>query len=597
MKDLEIIPDHIFGDLDQPEVSVPWLISHYKGVHHYNTKCPSNPRPNERVCLDVTTTDERLYRSVHVWYSTDEWVTQQQVQFERKELVWDTLRWDYRQHWQAQLPEMPKGTMLRYKIAAFEGAAKCWVFADNQKKNFSEGTNYSIWYEEDQSPEFVKNAIVYQAFPDRFNPGTGLDWLQTENVLQPCGGTLKGVTEKLDHIQGLGFNTVWLTPIFDSPSHHGYDTRDYYTIHPRLGTGEDLERLVEEAHKRGMLLVLDFVANHCSDQLPQFLDAQSNPNSPYHNWFTWQDWPNDYKCFYDVRSMPEFDLAYGSPARSYLLDCARYWLKMGIDGFRLDYAHGPEQDFWVDFRRACREINPDCWLFGEINRPADVTASFAGGLDGALDFHLCQMLRLTFAQQTWCLSQFVETLKNHFAYFGKDFQQPAFIDNHDINRFLVPAHGDERLLKIALMVLYVLPGQPIVYYGTETGLSQRHSIHGEEGQGFDEARLPMNWAEDSLLGDYLRLLSLFRQNHPGILDGSFEVILCDDQREVLVLKIGRGQQTFILLINRSENIRTLELAEIGEGVWFDGLTGEKVEVDQTSTIELDAVQSLLLIRQ
>ena len=566
------------------------------GVHHYAVKEPRNPRPNAPVWLEVTTSQEKPIQFVTLWYTTDEWETNHELRFEKHSLVWDTLLWEYLQHWWVQLPEQPHDTMLRYRIAAFDCAAAQWVFADNQAHTLSEGTNFSVWYSDEKAADFYRQAIVYQVFPDRFNPGEGRQWIQTKSLMEPNGGSLKGVIEKLDHIQSLGFDTIWLTPIFDSPSHHGYDTCDYYSINPRMGSDQDFEELVSKVHARGMKLILDFVANHCSDKLPQFIDAQKNEVSPYHDWFTWSKWPGDYQCFYDVRNMPELDLRYGKPARTYLLECAQYWLKRGADGYRLDYAHGPAQDFWVDFRRACQEAKPGCWIFGEINRPADATATFAGGLDGALDFHLCRMLRLTFAQQTWSLSQFASALQAHFAYFDKDFHLPAFIDNHDMNRFLVPAHADERLLKIALMLLYFLPGQPIVYYGTEFPLGQHRSIHGEQGLGFDEARLPVDWEKEQKISCYLETLATFRKAHPEITNRQIEILQCDDLQDYLVLHTGSPQKGVWLLINRSEQIREVSFHAAGNQTLIDGLTGD--DYDNTGDffkIALNPVSSIVLV--
>jgi glycosidase len=123
-----------------------------------------------------------------------------------------------------------------------------------------------------------------------------------------------------------------------------------------MGSKDDFLELLDRAHQNQIKVILDFVPNHCSDEHPFFRDAHANPHSPYHDFFVWKEWP-EYACFYNVKSMPKLDLSYGSPARAYLLECAQYWLALGVDGFRLDHAHGPEQDFWVDFRRACYKQN------------------------------------------------------------------------------------------------------------------------------------------------------------------------------------------------------------------------------------------------
>ncbi|MCJ7694961.1 MAG: alpha-amylase family glycosyl hydrolase, partial [Anaerolineaceae bacterium] len=484
----------------------------------------------------------------------------------------------------------------RYKIGAYCACEDTWIYTDNQADNFSEGTHYSIWFNDVQLPEWSKKAKVYQIFVDRFNPGVGKEWLQKSDLQKPFGGTLRGIIEKLDYISALGFDALWLTPIFESPSHHGYDISDYYKINPRFGTKADFDDLIEKAHIKGIRIILDFVANHCSDQNELFLDARSSLNSQYHDWFIWNQWPDDYKSFFNVKEMPEFNLAYGQPARKYLLECAQYWLGQGVDGFRLDYAHGPEQDFWVDFRQTCRQEAPQCWTFGELVQPALEISSYEGGLDGSLDFHLCRALRLTFAQKSWPLSRLAGMLKSHWDYFGQDFSLPAFIDNHDMNRFLIPANGDERYLKIALMFLYFLSAPPVVYYGTEIGLSQNKSIHSTGGLGFDEARLPMDWNVTSELSAYIARLAELRRKHPVIFERKEKIVRCDDERQTLVMSSGEGKQRLWLLVNRSELSRNIKLENLDVNALRDGINDKKIKVKNCSlSIELEPVSSIWLI--
>jgi len=591
-----IIIDHIFGDMDMHSVSAPWLLEHHQGVRHLQRSYPAKSLPGEICWLEVTTSDDLLIGTVQIWYSCDEWQTQNCKEFCKGEMTWDTLRWGWLRHWWVDLPAMDGGTILRYKVGARSEPTGNWIFADNQADSFDRGTHFAIYYGSDQLPEWTRYARVYQVFVDRFNPGEGISWLQTDDLMRPCGGTLQGVIEKLGHIVDMGFNAIWLTPIFTSPSHHGYDISDYYMVNPCLGTDQDFDELITLAHKQGIRVILDFVANHCSDQLPQFMDARSDPDSSYFNWFSWKRWPDKYQSFYDVESMPELDLCYGKPARAYMLSCAQHWLERGADGFRLDYAHGPTQDFWVDFRRVCRQVKSDCWLFGEIVQPADSTARFAGSLDGSLDFHLCRAIRLTFAQQTWPLSRLAGFLQAHGAYYAKDFSLPSFIDNHDMNRFLIPAYGDERLLKIALMLLYVLPGPPIVYYGTEFALSQNRSIHGEEGLGFDEARLPMDWQVNCPLKGFLAQLAQIRETYPVILEGKVKVVLCDDHRQVLILQTGEGQSAIYLLINRSDGDQRVDFNLETKGDRKDGMSGIEIDLhDGKISIEIKPVQSIYIV--
>jgi cyclomaltodextrinase / maltogenic alpha-amylase / neopullulanase len=567
------VKDHIFGDLDQPSNSVRWMIDRHRGDHHYHRMMPLRPKPGDIVDLYLTTSMELNVESVMVWITTDDWQHHSVHQLTKQQTTWSTALWSYLQEWMITLPSQPAGTMLRYKIGAkLQGSSKV-VFADSQSEDFETATHFSIWYGEDALPDWAESAVIYQIFVDRFNPGQERSWDSQTDLKKPFGGTLQGITEKMPFIKSMGFNTIWLTPIFDSPSHHGYDISDYYQIHPRLGSMEDFMDLLKVAHQHQIRVMLDFVANHCSSEHPFFRDAVRNPESPYHDYFVWKDWP-DYESFYNVRTMPKLNLAYGSPARDFLLKCAQSWLEKGVDGFRLDYAHGPEQDFWVDFRRACTAVNPEVWTFAEIVQPPDVQASYADGVGGALDFLLCQALRLTFGQHEWPLDKFASFLQNHFDYFPEGFSLPAFLDNHDMNRFLVISEHGEKLLRMALMVLYTLPGPPIIYYGTEVPLSQRQSIHDKGAQGFDESRLPMDWdaVEKSNLPGYMAKLAEIRQTNPEIYQLGWKLMSVGEYNDFIVLTKTGGRDLF-LLINRSKDPIRWELKDHSAQNFYDLVDG------------------------
>jgi glycosidase len=226
--------------------------------------------------------------------------------------------------------------------------------------------------------------------------------------------------------------------------------------------------------------------------------------------------------------LPRLNLKPG-PARNYLLDCASYWLTEGVDGYRLDYANGPQLDFWTDFRRACRTAKPDCWLFGEVVHSAAVQATFAGRLDGTLDFLLARALRETFARGNWRLDAFEAFLSSHEAFFPAEFMRPAFLDNHDINRFLFLSGGSSDRLMLAALLLFTLSGPPIVYYGTEAGVSQSRPIHVDGKAVMEVAREPMKWGSDQnpALVSYFRRLTALRSQYPVLPYGARRPIHLD----------------------------------------------------------------------
>ncbi len=579
--------DHSFGDLDDPSISAPFLSKRSRGVHHFGRKTPLIPKPEEAVTLYVETSSDQPVEDLVLRYSVNAWVDYAELPFLPVGQRWDTLVWAWIKEWRAQLPPQPAGTLLRYQVYARlpENGTRqtnpCFLFADSQCADARTADQFAIWYGEDSLPEWSKSARIYQIFVDRFNPGEGRDWLQKEDLTRPFGGTLRGVIEKLAYIRDLGFNALWLTPIFASPSHHGYDTSDYLRIEPRFGTLADFEELVSYAHALGLRIILDFVANHVSDQHPALKEALSSANNPFTDWCQWEKGP-EYRSYFHVPSMPELNLAPGLPAREHLFEAARYWLGLGVDGYRLDYAIGPGLDFWVEFRKVCREVNPEVWTFGEVTRPADQQLSFAGGMDGTLDFLGCQALRETFAFRSKPLSWFAGFLQASQAYFPREFSRPAFLDNHDMNRFLLAAGGSLQRLKLALSWLYLLPGQPLVYFGTESALSQAMSIHDPHAIGFDQSRLPMNWDDVEKhrdMAEHIRTLSAFREQNPALLDAEWQLLALDDERETALWRVGRADGDFFAVLNHSETSRIIPLPEAcyEDGQSFvDLLTGEEV---------------------
>ncbi|HPH98272.1 MAG TPA: alpha-amylase family glycosyl hydrolase [Anaerolineaceae bacterium] len=523
--------DNIFGQLFDPEARLALHQSRLQGVQHLAQRIPMDVLPGQMVTLRVTTSGILPFDQVCGWYRTEpglEALTR--LDFQPEEVTWDNALGAYVRHWSANLPGQPEGTMVRYQVGARVAGTQEWVYADNQARTQEEATRFSFWCTGQSLPAWTRDVVVYHIFMDRFYPGDGKPWQKPESLSGFFGGTLRGVIQKLDYIREMGFTAIWLSPIFPSPSHHGYDATDYFSIEPRYGTLADFQELVQQAHARGIRIILDFVANHCSHLHLAFQDAQAHQNSPYHDWFTWLDWPEDYATYFGVRELPQLNLKPG-PARDYLLSSARFWFEQGVDGFRLDYAYGPSHDFWMDFRRACRQANPECWLFGEVIHTPEQQLSYTGEMDGTLDFLLCRALRETFGHGNWPLSRFEAFLSEHETYFPETFSRPAFLDNHDMNRILFIANGDTARVKLAALALFTLSGPPIVYNGTETGVSQERQIHQNDFGIFEEARLPMKWGpgQDASLRDYFTRLIHLRRQHPLLHNSPRRLLHLDGQ--------------------------------------------------------------------
>ncbi len=526
-----------------------------KHLHRLTTSSAyaSRPQPNIPIRLHVTTSGGITYDSVRCWMNIDGKETT--FELTPTESVWNVLEWRYVRHWSGEIPPQVNGAIVRYKIGGRVMGSDRWIFADNQARVVSEATEFAVSVDDYDLPTWARDAVIYHIFLDRFYPGDGVRWKKPTNLSGFFGGTLRGVIQKLDYIQSLGCNAIWFSPLFASPSHHGYDATDYYAVEPRFGTNEELKELIEKAHASGIRIILDFVANHWSNKHPTFQIAQRDEDSEYRAWYTWQRWPDMYTSFFGVKGMPQLNLKY-KPASDYLLASARYWLENGVDGYRLDYVPGPPQTFWADFRQTCKAVKPDVFLFGEVVGHAEVVASYIPHFDGCLDFLLADALRRTFVLETSTLLEFEAFLGAHETYFSSDFSLPAFLDNHDMTRILYLAGEDKAKVKLAALVLFTLAGPPVIYNGTEVGVSQRNPL----GR-FEEARLPMLWGDEQDRGllTYFRRLGALRKRLPMLASGKREVVHLSVQNGTYAYLRTLGDNPLLIVLNTSRCSQTIDI--------------------------------------
>jgi cyclomaltodextrinase len=395
------------------------------------------------------------------------------------------------------------------------------------------------------TPDWVKDAVFYQIFPDRFarservpKPGNLEAWDAPPTHRGFKGGDLLGVAERLDWLDDLGVNAIYLNPIFESTANHRYHTYDYHQVDPMLGGNGALRELLDRAHERGIRVVLDGVFNHASRGFFQFNDILENgPQSPYLDWFDVQRWPlhpyemfkpANYRSWWGNRELPEFNT--DTPAvRDYLWQVARRWIDFGIDGWRLDVpAEIDDPPFWREFRRRVREGNPDAYLVGEIWVPAPdwlagdrfdalmnypisrACLGFMGGADldtserpGGYD-----LVRLS-------AEEFAERVETTLGWYDWDVVQVQLnvLDSHDMSRFLGLVGGRVERFKLAVLFQMTFPGAPCVYYGDEVGLA------GREDPGCREAFpwQPERW-DAELLEFYRRAIAL-RHSHRALRRG------------------------------------------------------------------------------
>jgi len=381
---------------------------------------------------------------------------------------------------------------------------------------------------------WFKNSIIYHILIDRF---AGFE--STNNWNQPkfLGGNIKGITKKLPYLLDLGINTIWISPFYKTTAYHGYHITDFYQVDPHFGNLDDVQDLVTECHKNNVHIIADFVPNHLSRQHPFFIDAQKNQQSKYFNWFYFTSWPEEYLSFLSIKEIPKINL-YNIEAKDHIINAARYWLNQGFDGFRLDHVIGPPHLFWKEFKDNVKKEFPKAvligeawmmgikkselktinikrkymkWLFGSASDR--LFKQYLGELDGVLDFRFQELIRKYIIHANLSDISFKKRLEKHYSNFPNNYFLPNFLDNHDMDRFLFLCEGNKEKLKKAAKIQFSLEQPPIIYYGTETGLSQDKSVWQSSAYGDLQARKPMNWEKmDQNLLEYYKNLIKDKKN-------------------------------------------------------------------------------------
>ncbi len=393
-----------------------------------------------------------------------------------------------------------------------------------------------------EQPEWLRRAVFYQIFPDRFcngdptnDPPGVAPWGTMPTRENMMGGDLAGIRQRLDYLQELGIGCIYTTPIFQSPSNHKYDTTDYYTIDPQFGTNEEFKALVREAHERGIRFLLDAVFNHSGKEWFAFRDViEKGQDSPYVDWFyDLYSFPvNPEACNYEtfaigVNTMPKLNT--GNPeCREYLLNVAEHWIREAdIDGWRLDVANEVDHRFWRAFRDRVKSTKPQVFILGEIWHDAtdwlqgdqydsvmnypwrDATLAFLKGEIDAVEYDRI-LTRLRFTHP----AEIARGLIN-------------LLGTHDTARVRTELGSREKAAQAAVLLL-TSEGVPMIYYGDEVGL---------EGENDPDCRRCYPWddpeqRDEELLSLYKRLIAI-RNAFPWLNDGAWETFCADSLTGVL----------------------------------------------------------------
>ncbi len=407
------------------------------------------------------------------------------------------------------------------------------------------------------TPDWAKDAVFYQIFPDRFatsasvpKPSNLEPWDSPPTVYGFKGGDLLGVAERLDYLADLGVDAIYFNPIFQSAANHRYHTHDYYRVDPILGGNAAFQTLLDQAHRRGIRIVLDGVFNHASRGFFQFNHILENgPASPYVDWFYIKGYPlyaydpkrkPNYVAWAGLRALPKFNT--DNPAvREFIFGVAEHWVRQGIDGWRLDVPTEINDDaFWQEFRRRVKAINPEAYIVGEIWHESqrwlqgdqfDAVMNYLF-TKACLAYFAGETLDLPLAQQVWSyrdlrsctLAEFAAEIDRILDLYHPEinFAQLNLLDSHDTPRFLTLARGDESAFRLATLFQMTYPGAPCIYYGDEIGMEGGHDPDCRRAFPWDESR----WNHG--LRDYVKRCVALRKAHRVLRRGDFRRLLAQD---------------------------------------------------------------------
>jgi cyclomaltodextrinase len=416
-------------------------------------------------------------------------------------------------------------------------------------------------------PEWAKDAVFYQIFPDRFyngdwgnDPPNLAKWGDVPRRDNFFGGDLKGVLQKLPYLKELGINAIWFNPIFDAPSNHKYDTRDYFRIDPSLGDIDAFKELLSGCHANQIRVILDGVFNHTGTEFFAFQDVKKYGSaSKYSSWYHVHEFcrdgkPLEYDCWWGFRSLPELNTN-NSEVQKYLFDVITYWSKeVGIDGWRLDVPNEVGHEFWREFRKLVKGIDPESYIVGEIWK--DGSPWLQGDqFDGVMNYLFRDAMVSFFAHREIDACEFDERLAEIRQLYRPEVNHYLLnlLGSHDTARFLTVCHENIRKMAIAVIFQMTYVGIPLIYYGDEVGMT---------GHGDPDCRRTMIWDESQqnqrLLRLYQRLIRI-RRSYPALRRGSFCTFCVEPSKGLYSFIREMPSHKVLVVLNNSNLTYNVEL--------------------------------------
>ena len=493
-----------------------------------------------------------------------------------------------------------------------------------------------------QPPEWVQGAVLYQIFPDRFangDPGNDpphtVPWGTPPSWLEFQGGDLDGIVARMDYLEDLGVDVLYLNPINVSPSTHKFDAVDFLHVDPAFGGDAALHRLVKALHRRNMRIIVDASFNHCHPGFFAFQDVIAHgPASPYWDWFTIYEHPircdyrphlleqhemrpqikewleqliastgivlqavdgpgplfsPSYLAWYGVLDMPKLDQQ-NPDARAYFVDVAAHWLReFDIDGWRMDVARHIVPDFWEDFRRVCKATKPDCYLLSEI---WGNTSPWLQGtqFDGTMNYIFRDLCVDYFATATVDAQSFLDGITRMLSLYAPQVTHACqnLLSSHDVERFRTLAGKEAHHQHLATLFQLTMPGAPGIYYGDEIGLAGGHDPDCRRAFPW---QTPEDWDTDLL--EMIRALNQLRRAHTALRLGTWRLLWAEG--ESFCFERAYAGEQILVLINRREAPPSLVLDIEAREVRVLWGQGQAAVLDSTLTISNPAPWSGLVL--
>jgi len=452
------------------------------------------------------------------------------------------------------------------------------------------------------TPDWLKGGIIYHIFVDRFSKGKSAPRVKKSSLIDTdwdsgipqygeypgadvdnnvfFGGTLDGITDKLDYIASLGTNCIYLSPVFDAASNHKYDTADFLSVDSMFGGDKALANLIAEAGKRDIKIILDGVFNHTGSDSIYFnqkstyesIGAYQTKDSPYYDWYSFQDHPDEYDSWWGVKILPRVNCDNKSYKQFILSEVVEKWMNMGVFGWRLDVADELSDEFLEELRAKVKSKNPEAVIIGEVWENASNKISYSkrrkylrgNSLDSVMNYPLRDAIidfvkhgdhqKIADTANMLCTDypkQSTDTLMN-------------VLCTHDTERIITILAGDEcgdctnkelsemkltsaqrvkgiALLKLAYIILATMPGVCCLFYGDETGL---------EGYRDPFCRRPYPWNnQDSDLIKFYSEIGAIRRSTAAFKNGNYSLIFANE--EILCFARTTANQCVLTVINRS----------------------------------------------